>query len=63
MKCRAIIPPAREGCGAPVTHCVTFKDGDKVTVCGDCALRFGEIAQAHGSNVRVEKLPLEKADA
>lgn len=60
MKCRAIIPPAREGCGAPVTHRVTFKDGDKVMVCEDCALRFGEIAAGHGSNVRTEKLPLER---
>jgi hypothetical protein len=58
MKCRAIIPPAREGCGAPVTHRVTFKDGDKVDTCGDCALRFGEIAASHGSNVKVEKLEL-----
>jgi hypothetical protein len=57
VKCRAIIPPAREGCGQPVTHRVTFKDGDKVLVCGDCALRFRELI---GASVKAEKLELVK---
>jgi len=56
LKCRAIIPPADTGCGADVTHRVTFRDGDRVLVCEACALNFEQIAAAHGTTVRKEKL-------
>jgi hypothetical protein len=64
-KCRAIIPPSTEACGADVTHRVTFKDGDRVLVCIGCSMHFQQVAMGHGfpHSVKVERLadlPVEK---
>jgi hypothetical protein len=56
MKCRTIIPPATDGCGAPVTHRVTFRDGDRVYVCESCKLHFEQLAAEHHTTLRVDKL-------
>ena len=55
-KCRAIVPPSTDACGKSVAYRVTFRDGDRVNVCGDCALYFGQIAAAHGASVRTQRL-------
>jgi ribosome-binding protein aMBF1 (putative translation factor) len=59
MKCRTIRPPATEGCGASVTHRITFRDGDKLLVCGDCKLHFEQLAAEHRTTLKVEKLELQ----
>lgn len=55
-KCRAIVPPNAAACGKEVLYRITFRDGDKVNVCGDCALYFGQVAAAHGTTVRTQRL-------
>jgi len=54
--CKAVPPPSSEACGKPVTHLVTFSDGDTARVCGSCAMYLDQVAQSHGTKIKVERL-------
>jgi hypothetical protein len=51
----------REVCGNPARYRVVFKDDDRAPVCEGCALDLQQIAQNHGTMVKVEPLELESA--
>lgn len=54
-RCRVVV--AGEACGKPAQVEVTFGDGDVVQACYGCAKSLREIAQTHGTNITVAKLP------
>lgn len=56
MKCRAITPPNPDACGKPATHLITFSDDDKVHACLECALHLKQVAEGHGTVLKVEAL-------
>lgn len=53
-RCRAIVPPATDACGAPATHVVTFRDGDRAPMCVDCMEYYRAFAEAHGAPLTIE---------
>jgi hypothetical protein len=57
-KCRAIVRASDNLCTQDVTHIVTFKDGDTVETCGNCAQGLQNIAATHGSILKIQKLSL-----
>jgi hypothetical protein len=55
--CRVIRPPQTDACGdTKPTHRVIFADGDASLACELCAVYLRDLAQAHGTRVRIERL-------
>lgn len=57
--CDAVRAETKDGkrCGAPATRIVTWQDGATSPACQECAMLIEQVAQAHGTRVRVERHP------
>jgi hypothetical protein len=55
--CRVVTPPNTAECGKPARCLLTFADDDQTTACEPCALYLSELAKAHGTIIKVVRLP------
>lgn len=62
--CSAATQPSGDRCGKPATHEIHWPERDstrvdKTLVCYPCALVLAQIAESHGTRLKIEKLTVE----
>jgi len=56
-KCRVATQPEGAPCLKPASYIVTFADDTRIPACVQCTLALRQTAGAHGTNLKVEKIP------
>lgn len=53
--CIVIRPPATAACGGDAHFRVLWPDGDVSPTCEECALYLSQVAQGHGTMLKIER--------
>ena len=54
-RCGIVVPAKNDACGAPATHDVFWKDGDRTPACASCALGLTALAESSRVPLKTER--------